>query len=350
MLSSAQAAMTFSAVPGASVAWQQAVVSLGCAHFDWELACRHFAEAISGQSPEGAIPLSAAPAGLALLEPPHFAPVLWRLAEYMPEDPASKDRLAGFFDVVYAHQRYWYKHRDTGHEGLVAILDPRESPQPMATTWDGRAGAGGGFLVQDPYLNALLALSNLFLIRIGNMLGHCMQELLELHELTVYSMNEKLWNAEYGIYCPYDLHRQELILSGALAGWMPWVSAVPDQSRAEAMRDAFEINFHGEAYFLSASNSIYATDADSGFPFRGAVHIWDNWLLFQGLHFYEFSDLAKQIRQDMLHLVDKQGFRLFFCAEKRATGYRDIAPDRQAAAAGLIIDLLMNKPFQRVLF
>ncbi len=339
---------------GFSEPWLYTVKALGHAYFDWEAALGYFDQALENQRPDGSVPLSLSgfkqPDGLELQERPYFAPVLWRLSETAPDSGHRKSILAKFLPRVIAHQMSWYEQRDYKQEGLVAIIHHQESPQPTAITWDKwrpdnmHPALSGKLLVQDPYLNALLSLSNNLLLRMGNSIGMDLQDLLELQELTVFSMNEKLWNEEYSIFSAYDLEADEPILSGAVGCWMPWIGAVPDQNRAEAMRAAFETNFHHPDFYLCASNSIFASATFSGLPHRGAVHLWDNWLLYQGLQLYDFTDLARNIKHDLVSLCQQYGFQLHYPAERTPATTTPYQPHATTPAAGILIALLKGKP------
>ncbi len=381
-LPSNQTGLCHAAPPGSSESWRWAVLALGYAYSDWEIAIAYFQKAIGGQHPDGGIPLHlhglAEPAGIALQERPYFAPVLWRLFEAAPDPASRKAAVARFLPMVMAHQMYWYAKRDPLQEGLTCILHPWESPQPLATLWDRwlipseqagatkhsgkkqphpaesnlpreRAYPGNGFQVQDPYHNALLAFSSFLLLQMGNSIGTDMQELLELHELTIYSMNEKLWNEEYSIYSAYNIEAGELYLSGTLGSWMPWIGTVPDQARAEAMRVVFEANFHLDDYFLAASNSLFASSTDPNVPGRGAASLWDNWLLFQGLQLYDFSELASTLMRDVIDLCKENGFQLHYPTKKGATAQIKYDTSQIAPAAAIIIAFLKGKPILNTL-
>lgn len=371
-----------SMVPTGSVAWQWAIHALGSATHDWKHASYCFERALDGQLEHGGIPMRfqgvSSYDSLLLLERPYFAPILWRLFEAAPDVDLGEELLRRFFPKVLQHQMYWYRYRDVQDEGLVSIIHPWEAPLPEMDIWesgeygyltemtalegvlinaahriDGSSTRAQGdlsgdlmdssFLVQDPYLNALISLSNTFLLQIGQFL-HCdVQELMEFHELTVFSANDKLWNAEYGIYCSYDQQEQRQVLSGSLSGWMPLISPIPDQSNAEAMRLSFEANFLHENYYLSASNSLYGNRTDFNALSKGALHLWDNWLLYQGLLRFDFDDLAKQVRADSLKLIGEYGFHLFFHPQRSRVQHLGLDPGSQSAAVVLFLEFYFKK-------
>ena len=366
--------------PAGSTAWQWTVRALGSAGADWERAVQYFAHVLDWQQENGAIPMSFEPGlpdnDFSLLERPYFAPVLWRLFESAPDTELGEELLEWLFPKILQHQLYWYRFRNLNEEGLVSIIHPWEAPLPERDIWDAEeyavpatwaqpAEARGPraerrtaqiptyrqpdalhdypFLVQDPYLNALLSLSNTFLLQMGQYLRRDVRELMEYQELTVFAANQKLWNPEYGIYCSYDQHQDKAVLSGSLSGWMPLVSSIPDQSCAEAMRLSFEANFLHHDYFLCASNSIYGNRSDFNALSKGALHLWDNWLLYQGLLRFDFDDLAEQIRSDSLTLLSEYGFHLYFNPERSRTGHLGLGTGNHPAAAALFLEFFYKK-------
>ena len=366
--------------PAGSTAWQWTVHALGNASANWERAVQYFAHVLDQQQENGAIPMSFEPGlpgdGFDLLERPYFAPVLWRLFESAPDSELGEELLEWLFPKILQHQLHWYRSRNPNDEGLVSIIHPWEAPLPELDIWDAEeyampsawaqpAEARGSrpeghavqtlsgskpdtlydypFLVQDPYLNALLSLSNTFLLQMGQYLQRDVRELMEYQELTVFTANQKLWNPEYGIYCSYDQHQGKAVLSGSLSGWMPLVSSIPDQSCAEAMRLSFEANFLHRNYFLGASNSIYGNRTDFNTLSKGALHLWDNWLLYQGLLRFDFDDLADQIRSDSLTLLSEYGFHLYFNPERSHSGHLGIGAGNHPAAAALFLEFFYKK-------
>lgn len=376
-----------SMIPASSIAWQWAIYALGNATLNWDVAVRYFERALQGQQENGAILMefksSTSDPMLPLVERPYFAPILWRLFEMAPDADLGEQFLQQFFPKVLEHQMYWYKYRNLHDEGLVSIIHPWEAPLPELDVWDSpeygqvfeyaeNQNASDSqrhhrtdllstrprsatpqylldhpFLIQDPYLNALLSLSNTFLLQMGQYLRHDVRELMEYQELTVFAANDKLWNPEYGIYCSYDQNLQQTVLSGSLSGWMPLISPIPDQSYAESMRLSFEANFLHEDYFLSASNSIYGNRTVFTALNKGALHLWDNWLLYQGLLRFDFDDLARQVRIDSMDLVSEYGFHLFFHPQRSKSHHLGLGAGNQPAAAALFLEFY-NKKIMRV--
>ncbi|MBK8042431.1 MAG: hypothetical protein IPK21_07055 [Haliscomenobacter sp.] len=367
------------APPSRTTSWEWAVYALGYAHSDWNYAWKCFDQALKEQLPSGAIPLSvpgaALPTAPLLLERPYQALALWRLFESAPSRENGLDLLRHFFPKILKHQQYWYRNRDLEDNGLVCLIHPLEAPLPVQAedllekeTFPAAAGfqynapahraASGGsavsiltekdslFQIQDPYLNALICLSNTALLHMGRYLRIGAPELLELQELTVFSVNEKLWNAEYGAYFAVDLLSGNTIISGSLAGWMPLISAIPDQANAEAMRISFEANFLDDDYRLCPTQPIPANHTDFHAPGKGALHLWENWLLYQGLLQFDFRDLAHKVRKDTLELVGEYGFHLFFHPQRSLVEHLGLDRGNEAAAAAIFLEFLQGAPFQ----
>ncbi len=360
--------------------WEWAVYALGHAHTDWDYAWQCFDQALKDQLPSGAIPLSGASIALdsasPLLEPPYHALILRQLFENAPNRERGLELLRRFFPKILEHQRYWYLHRDWEENGLIGIAHPSEAPLllffPLAeenenalkrhagsrngtlhsvaeTTLPRRSGqvhSGRSYKVQDPYLNALICLSNAILLQMGQILQQPVPEILELQELTVFSANEKLWNPEYGIYSAYDMIAERQVLSGSLSAWMPLISAIPDQARAEAMRISLVANFLSDDYFLCPTQPIYSSYADFRTPGKGALHLWENWLLYQGMLQFDFHDLAHKIKKDTLDLVEEYGFHLFFNPKRSPVEHLGLDRGNETAAASIFLEFLQGAPYQ----
>lgn len=367
------------APPSRTTSWEWAVYALGHAHSDWNYAWKCFDQALKEQLPSGAIPLSVpdtvSPTASPLLERPYQALVLWRLFEYAPSRESGLGLLRHFFSKILKHQQYWYRNRDLEDNGLVCLIHPLEAPLPMQVeepfdketyqaatslqnTAPARRAAPGVtvlsslsekdslFQIQDPYLNALISLSNTVLLHMGRHLRMEVPELMELQELTVFSANEKLWNAEYGAYFAFDLSSGQSIFSGSLSGWMPLISTIPDQARAEAMRVSLEANFLGEDYWLCPTQPLHARHLDFRAPGKGALHLWENWLLHQGMLQFDFHELAHKVRKDTLDLVGEYGFHLFFHPQRSRVEHLGLDQGNEAASAAIFLEFLQGNPFQ----
>lgn len=76
-------------------------------------------------------------------------------------------------------------------------------------------------------------------------------------------------------------------------------------------------------------------DIPGGLNWRGPVWIGTNWFIYKGLMNYGFNDLAKQIKESSIALIEKSGFREYF---DPTTGEGFGAKD--FTWGGLIIDMI----------
>jgi hypothetical protein len=146
----------------------------------------------------------------------------------------------------------------------------------------------------------------------GKLIRRNISEIIQWNELTIYSMNEQLWDEEYGIYRGYDLNTKALPLSGSIGGLMPLLAGIPVQEQAEAMLGALRLNFEKADFYKLATNSLYADATQIEKPGRGAISLLMNWFLFQGLSRFDLIEFAEQIKKDIMTLVSEYGYYLHY--------------------------------------
>jgi len=328
--------------------------------------------------------------------PPAHGFALWRIYQIAEDKQRAKAFLKEMYPKVVSLHRYLYQHRDPYEEGLAYIRHPWEGGTDNSPIWDSalqrmdisqleippyaheHKGLPGPysaaredyarciylaglfrscnyddqaiyeqcpFLIQDPLFNGLLAWSNECLIQIGGLLGEDVSEIIQWDELTKYSMNEKLWDEERGIYNAYDLRNGELIPVHTSSGLMPLCGDVPTQEQAEKMLLVLESEMFGgerDDIYLCPTYSLLAGDADFKKYWRGPVWINMNWLLYHGLLRYDMEDMAARVRQHSLELMEKHGIYGHF--DPRKGEAEDVAFGAHAfsSPAALCIDLLME--------
>lgn len=242
-------------------------------------------------------------------------------------------------------QLRWYHQRDLNQDGLPGLFSPQESLTPGAAYWDCMHPSNGQFHVQEPLHLALLAWSNECLFDLAKRVGQDIGPLLELHELTVYSMNECLWDEEYGLYLPRDLTCYDTVLTGSIGGILPLIADIGDQEQAEAMRGILEANFFDPDHYCFPTGSIFNEETGIDQPDNGAVDPVINWLLFFGLLRYDFDDLAIHLRNDALDLIGEFGFYRYYEHKKHYLGNRGLGVGQQVITAAIFVDL-MERPLQ----
>ncbi len=337
------------------------------------------------------------PATSGITQPPVFGFVLWRIYEIAEDKERAKWLLRELFPKVIALHRYLYENRDPLEEGLCYIQHPWESGTDNSPSWDkvlerieidkieiplyerqdlqnptaarhrptdadydryvhlvdifrknnyddAAIFEQSPFLVQDPLFNAILSWSNECLIKIGEILEENVSEIIGWNELTTYSMNEKLWDEEFGIYNAWDLKANELIPLETSSGLIPLVAGIPTQDQAEKMfqllkSQAFSGSSEAPAY-LCPSYSLLTDDIDYQKYWRGPVWINMNWMLYLGLKRYGFGKAAKQLKTESLELLSKNGFFEYFDPRKSVGKDAGYGANQFSWSAALCIDFL----------
>ena len=332
--------------------------------------------------------------------PPVHGFVLWRLYELAEDKKEARSFLKELFPKVLAAHRYLYENRDPEEEGLVHIRHPWEGGTDNSPIWDSALKkinpnpellpayqrkdlqnpkavkhrptqqdydryvylvdlfrkhqykdqaiyANCPFAIQDPLFNGILAWSNEALIKIGALLGEEVNELISWHELTLHSMNEKLWNEERGIYDAYDLYNDEKIAVSTSSGMMPMCGEVPTQEQAELILQTLESETFGgenDNIYLCPTYDLQAEDINYHKYWRGPVWINMNWLLYHGLMRYDMVEMAEKIRTHSLELLEKYGFFEYFDPRRDTETEGACGTDNFSWSAALCIDWL-NEDF-----
>lgn len=330
--------------------------------------------------------------------PPVHGFVLWRIYEIAEDKPKAKAFLRELYPKVLALHRYLYDYRDPEEEGLVYIRHPWEGGTDNSPIWDAalsridteqlpippyerkdlqnpkaaahrptqqdydryvylvdlfrqrdyddaRIYADCPFLIQDPLFNGILSWSNEALVQIGTLLGEDISEPMQWHELTIWAMNDKLWDEERGIYNAYDLRQGEIIPVHTSSGLMPLCGEVPTQEQAEAMLRTLESGMFGGSdpdIALCPTYSLLAPDVNFEQYWRGPVWINLNWLLWQGLLRYDMEDMAERVRQHSLGLMAEHGFYEYFDPRRSPAGEKGCGTDRFSWSAALCLAFLLE--------
>lgn len=314
------------------------------------------------------------PSTSGISQPPIHGQVIWRLFQLAPSREQGMALLEEFYSKLLRLHQYYYQFRDPDEEGLILIRHPWEAGTDNSPYWDHtlaqiaidsaelpsyerkdlqnpqaaqhrptqydydryvylvdlfrrhqyddvQLNAVCPFQIQDPLFNGVLCWSNEALIEMGHVLGEDVLEIILWNELTVHSMNEKLWNQEKGYYHAFDRVAHAPIPIPVNSGLLPLVGLVPTQEQAEAMLRHLEGPTFGGApkdVYLCPTYSPQAKDIDYARYWRGPVWINTNWLLYQGLLRYDMKDMAERVRRDSLELLDQFGFYEYFDPRKGA--------------------------------
>lgn len=196
------------------------------------------------------------------------------LYEHAKEEDKANVLLQNFYPKIVAMHRFWYDHNDPQEEGLP--YTPHEKNR-----------------IQDSIFLALLVWSNESLIHMGHLLEEDVLEIIQWNELSIYSINEKLWDEAQRGYQPFDLEKDHLIPSDFCQSFVPMVGEIPTQDRAERILPNIK-RWHKKAERLN---------------------VLEAWLLWHGLLRYDFVEMAAQVKQRLLECIRDFGFYENFDAQ-----------------------------------
>ncbi|MEO0408418.1 MAG: trehalase family glycosidase [Cyanobacteria bacterium P01_A01_bin.135] len=327
-----------------------------------------------------------------IVQPPLHATAAWHLYCHATDRAAARAFLVELFPQLIAWHHYLYRERDIDQNGLVYIRHPWESGQENSPLWDGAMQricvtpdhmqryqpadlsylhhrhpsesdhnkgiylvtqarrhdydeatirAEAPFLVQDVLFNALLVRANRDLAAIARLLKFDPTPFERWAEQTAIAMNEVLWCPEAGQYQSYDLVGHNPIAATVAANFAPLYGQVPSPFQAyqlvqQLATPAFRAAVVGTCGVPTCSREAQTFDGHQ--PWRGAIWLNLNWMLYQGLTCYGYSTEATQLRQASLILAKQGGLYESFHPD---TG-KGVGTNNSAGAAALMLNLLLD--------
>lgn len=268
-------------------AMEQFALGLGYTQVDPAKTWQWITAELSRQTEEGAIPQLQQPAACM---PPIYSILAWHCWKKDTTLPLEE-----LFAALLRSHSYWYEQRDLQEMGLPCIHFPEESI--FSTRFN-----GANLQVQDPAFLAILCRANECLIEMGEKLHHDLGDLVSWHELTVFGLNEDLWEESTQTYCAYDLLTQQKLTTSHLSHYLPLWAGVPDQEQAEHLCRSLITGYFRENHWplptqLPASNRE-----------KGQVSLLLNRCIYAGLLRYGFKENAAYLRKSTLKMVGDYGF------------------------------------------
>lgn len=355
----------------------------GKTHTHWKEAERDFLLLLRYQEDNGRIPnfISPVAKGPGLIAPPLPAIVLYHLYEFAPDKSRALAFVKNVFPSIVDFHRYLYTFRDPLDDGLPFIWHPAESgflPQDflasadtpkensLAFNWQEILESGSkykletgelyrhhSFLVQDPMFLSLLTWSNECLIKLGGLIRTDLSEILTWHELTTYSINEKLWQSADRKYAAFDLRSEKPLALHSIRAFMPLVGEIPTQEQAELILKLLESeDFGGRSHdhYLCPSRALSHTGADGLLEGKSSVQLDFNWMIIRGLLRYDFEEMAMKMEQDSLDLVLHSGFWEGYDPLRYDAGPRGMGHHNSSKTASLILDMLIRRKGMAILY
>lgn len=321
-----------------------------------------------------------------LVQPPNHAWAVWAVHE---ADPAESNRRR-FLERAYPRLVAWHEYlrarRDRGGRGLVSIVHPWESGTDNSPLWDeamaavpdgprmpvarrdlAHAGVGERpsdldygryfwlaeryrdhdcddrdeeypFLLEDPMMNTLLAISELALARIADALGlPDAPHLLRAGEIA--GALEALWEPSLGVYSAADARTRDRVQAATVNGLMPLLLPYDLHS------DILLATLTGPRFLGSGALLVPSLDTtDPGFDpsqyWRGPAWFNTSWLLAVAAQEHGRPDLANLLRTAMVSLAMDGEFPEYI---NPFTG-RAHGTQRFSWTAALVIDVLSDTP------
>lgn len=332
-----------------------------------------------------------------ITQPPLAAVASWRVAQALPA-PDRRAFLAEVFPKLVEYHRWLYRERDLDHRGLVTLIHPWECGLDTTPPWMAalrhmaeplwvrialrlrlarvarlfrrdtrylpaaeRASDGDGLrmlalarrakrydfelrkmpqvgsvLIEDVAFNALLAVANQALSEIAREVDASIDPELQRSFLATNGAIEELWDEETGLYCSRHSVTGELIVSPTVATFLPLWAGVSEPARARRLIERLREPSSFWPRFPVPSVAIDAPPFDDDRYWKGPTWVNTNWIIVEGLRMYGVHDIAEDLRQRTLALVDDAGFAEYFSA---LTG-QPLGADEFSWTAALVLDLL----------
>ena len=305
---------------------------------------------------------------------------------HLYEKTEGEEEVMNFLKELYpkvkAFHQYLYTYRDPLDEGLITIRHPLESGMPDSPIWEetinwmklesigeptvdafnvnayladifrkeqydeAAISRKCPYLIQDPLFNAVLVASNEALTDVALLLGEDISELVAWNELTIHSITEKLWDEKRALYNAYDLRAKRLIVNDSISAFMPLFGGVPTVEQAERMVAVLlSKQFCGATKTPMHFCPTYRVDSeavDFEKPWKGAISMDTNWLLYKGLTRYLFINEANQVKDEAIELLFNHGFHEYFDPRKSSTPSLSLGEEQFPTSASLCIDFLLN--------
>jgi glycogen debranching enzyme len=302
-----------------------------------------------------------------VVQPPLHATAVLHVHRHAQDRDAARAFLEEAFPHLRAWHRYLHTERDPGGDGLAYIRHPWESGMDNSPMWDSimqrmqlsegdipdyeradirfateadrpvqaqydrfahlvrlfaerdydeaRIREDCPFLVWDVLFNSLLCQADRDLAEIASEIGDDRAPFERDAEATHAAIDERLWDADHGLYLDRDLAAGQPLHAYAAAGFTPLFAGIPDAQRARSMIEALQ----GAGFGVGRAGVKAVPSYDRhGFGFspveywRGPVWINIDWLLVQGLRRYGFDEQADELRRTIVELVGDQGFFEYF--------------------------------------
>lgn len=273
-----------------------------------------------------------------ITQPPIIANTVLRLYEAHP----SQDFLEATYPVLCNHFEYLWQDRRFNGDSLLYIINPDESGEDNSPRFDQavdlpakhsanehldrrielmRQNAACGFRankcmslhfgIADTPFNILFREGLESLAKLAQVMGDAAthESSLERAEQVEHDLRTFLKKDE--LFLSYDFVSKSHIEVKTWAIFMPLYGGLLNDAEAKSLVDNYLLNqelFYTPFSVPSTAKDEPAYDSNDGF-WRGPVWFAPNWFIYHGLKRYGFNDVAEEIKQKSLLLLEHSGFR-----------------------------------------
>jgi hypothetical protein len=309
---------TAASSPAVQRNWDSSLAAIGLAQFDEDRAWTEIETLLAGQEPDGMVPhilvhggdagVDSATALSSLTHPPVATTAARHLFERFGVR-RSRPRLRTLAPKLLAWHRWFAAARDPEGTGLAALIDPEESAMPGSPAWD---AARAPFRVADIGFNAMLQRANRDLRFLLDMVDDRagMTEVDRMIARTRAAL-EACWDKADDAYHSRDAGSGQAIRQPGIGGLLP-LYADPALATPHPALPARLERWLGQAAIAVPSVEPGQPEFDPGRPWRGAVSLPVNWMLYDGIKRAGRHDPAARIRRDSMAVAARSGFREYF--------------------------------------
>lgn len=360
--------------------WDSCLSALGFSHFDEARAWTEIETLFAHQWDDGMVPHIV----FHELDDGYFpGPDVWQTGRQIPTSGITQPPVAGFvvrqlFDKaadrplatasarsllshIHAWHQWFYRYRDPGKTGLVAIIHPWESGRDNSVDWDAafnrvptegvlpfkrrdtdhanpehrptqaqyeryiwlvqafrelswdceKLHDASPFRMVDPGFNAILIRSCSDLADLAEQLGETAIA-AESRSFAARGMAamETLWSDDAGQYLCHDRAVDSIVNSLSIGGLLAVFANIPGERSAAIARRIASIG--EQVDYLVPSHDPGAAEFDSLRYWRGPVWLVVNYMIADGLARAGQHDIVKRIREDSIRLIRESGFAEYY--------------------------------------
>lgn len=274
----------------------------------------------------------------AITQPPIMAMATWRVYECDHDESFLRE----LYPVLTAHYDHLLEHRLTRRTGLAFIINPDESGEDNSPRFDAaqelpphhsadqnldrriarmqqnatcnfeaQPCMAQHFAVADVPFNVLLAESLRYLARIAAVLGN---DAVAAHYDAQQRALTDAMRAHFAsatVYHSHDARTGMPITVDTWAMFMPLYGGFLSQHDAANLVESHLLDtsrFWLRYPVPSTAQTEPSFDPKTGF-WRGPVWMAPNWFIYHGLRRYGFHEIADELKQKSVRLLERSGFR-----------------------------------------